>query len=63
MDQESARRYEEWFASRSGAFAFARERALLEAVIAGLPRRGQRLLEIGCGPGVVWSVLGGPGSR
>ena len=52
MDQEHARRYEEWFASRVGAFAFARERALLERLIAGWPRRGQRLLEIGCGPGL-----------
>lgn len=52
MDQESVRRYEEWFATRAGAFAFARERALLERLIAGWPRRGQRLLEIGCGPGL-----------
>jgi ubiquinone/menaquinone biosynthesis C-methylase UbiE len=52
MDQDSVRRYEEWFASRAGAFAYARERALLERLIAGWPRRGQRLLEIGCGPGL-----------
>jgi len=52
MDQEYVRRYEEWFASRAGAFAYARERALLERLIAGWPRRGQKLLEIGCGPGL-----------
>ncbi|MEW5774345.1 MAG: class I SAM-dependent methyltransferase [Thermodesulfobacteriota bacterium] len=52
MDQDSVRRYEEWFASRPGAFAFARERSLLERLIAGWPRRGQKLLEIGCGPGL-----------
>lgn len=52
MDQDGVRRYEEWFASRAGAFAFARERALLARLIAGWPRRGQRLLEIGCGPGL-----------
>lgn len=57
MDQESVRRYEEWFATRAGAFAFARERALLERLIAGWPRRGQRLLEIGCGPGVFMEVF------
>lgn len=52
MDQEAVRRYEEWFLSRAGAFAYARERSLLEGLIAGWPRRGQRLLEIGCGPGL-----------
>lgn len=56
-DKETARRYDAWFQTPPGAFALKREIRLLECMTAGWPRRGQRLLEIGCGTGVFLEVL------
>lgn len=50
-------RYDAWFATESGRFALAAEKRLLEAAVAGWPRRGQKLLEIGCGTGVFLEAL------
>ncbi|MEF2146530.1 MAG: class I SAM-dependent methyltransferase [Desulfovibrionaceae bacterium] len=43
------RRYEKWFATPEGSTALDCERRLLDLMVAGWPRRGTRLLEIGCG--------------
>jgi SAM-dependent methyltransferase len=56
-DQETARRYDAWFQTPTGLFALKREIRLLEHMTADWPRRGQRLLEIGCGTGVFLEVL------
>ncbi|NJB67966.1 SAM-dependent methyltransferase [Desulfobaculum xiamenense] len=56
-DGESVARYEEWFETREGAFAFTQERRLLERLVSAWPRRGQRLLDIGCGPGMFLKAL------
>lgn len=45
-------RYEQWFDTPHGQFALEREVQLLQAVLAGWPRRGRKLLEIGCGTGL-----------
>ena len=45
-------RYEAWFETPEGAFALARERRLIERLVSPWPRRGQTLLEVGCGPGI-----------
>lgn len=50
-DLEDLRRYERWLASPAGAFAFAQERRLFEALTACWPRRGRTFLDIGCGAG------------
>ncbi len=50
-DEESVVRYENWFASPAGQYAFHMERRLLDQLLSVWPRRGQKLLEIGCGPG------------
>lgn len=60
-DSETARRYDAWFRTPPGAFALSREIRLLERMTAGWPRRGQRLLEIGCGTGIFLDVLHGAG--
>lgn len=60
-DSDTARRYDAWFQSRAGRFALTREIRLIEHMTAGWPRRGQRLLEIGCGTGVFLEVLHGAG--
>lgn len=54
-DTEAVKRYEAWFESGPGAFAYAQERKLLARLMACWPRRGQELLEIGCGPGIFLS--------
>ncbi|QLA14722.1 class I SAM-dependent methyltransferase [Desulfolutivibrio sulfoxidireducens] len=56
-DTDTARRYDAWFSTPGGAFALGREIRLLERMTAGWPRRGQRLLEIGCGTGIFLEVL------
>jgi SAM-dependent methyltransferase len=50
-DRHDLERYERWLASPRGAYALACECRLLESLMAGWPRRGRTLLEIGCGPG------------
>lgn len=57
LDDKFVERYLEWFATRAGAFAFAQEKRLLEAMVSGWPRRGHSLLEVGCGPGLFLEVL------
>lgn len=56
-DQETAKRYEAWFQTPSGLFALKREIRLLEQMTADWPRRGQRLVEIGCGTGIFLESL------
>lgn len=50
-------RYEKWFDSPAGQFALEAEARLLQAMLAGWPRRGHRLLEIGCGTGLFLEIL------
>jgi len=50
-------RYERWFESPQGQFALEREAQLLQSVLAGWPRRGRKLLEIGCGTGLFLEQL------
>lgn len=56
-DRETARRYDAWFQTPTGNFALRRQIRLLEHMTADWPRRGQRLLEIGCGTGVFLEVM------
>ncbi|MBF0480758.1 MAG: class I SAM-dependent methyltransferase [Desulfovibrionaceae bacterium] len=56
-DATDARRYEQWFETAEGCFAFAQEVRLIESMMSSWPRRGQRLLDIGCGPGIFANVL------
>jgi len=51
FDENLARRYEAWFKTESGQVALRCEKALVEYLISPWPRRNQRLLEVGCGPG------------
>ncbi|EPR43931.1 Methyltransferase type 11 [Desulfovibrio sp. X2] len=51
-DETAVRRYESWFRTPQGRVAFEREKALLASMLSPWPRRGQRLLEVGCGPGL-----------
>ncbi|MGE4297470.1 MAG: class I SAM-dependent methyltransferase [Desulfovibrionaceae bacterium] len=51
-DETAIRRYEAWYTTPTGRFAFTRERTLLERLVAEWPRRDQRFLEIGCGSGL-----------
>ncbi|QGY39159.1 methyltransferase domain-containing protein [Pseudodesulfovibrio cashew] len=50
-------RYEKWFETPEGTFALEREMQLLQSVLAGWPRRGHKLLEIGCGTGLFLETL------
>lgn len=50
-------RYEKWFDTTKGGFALDCETRLLQSVIAGWPRRGRKLLELGCGTGLFLEVL------
>lgn len=52
-DREAVASYEEWFETAEGAFAFSQERRLVERLVSAWPRRGQRLLDVGCGPGMM----------
>ena len=56
-DMAAARRYDAWFQTPTGSFALKQEIRLLERMTAAWPRRGQRLLEIGCGTGIFLEVL------
>lgn len=49
--------YERWFDSPEGQFALDREIQLLQSVLAGWPRRGHKLLDIGCGTGLFLEIL------
>lgn len=51
-DNDTAARYEGWFRTRAGHFAFLAEKRLLNRLISGWPRRSQSLLEVGCGTGM-----------
>ncbi|QJT10043.1 class I SAM-dependent methyltransferase [Oceanidesulfovibrio marinus] len=46
------RRYLAWFETPRGRFAVSQEMRLLDYLVSGWPRRNQKLLEVGCGPGV-----------
>ncbi|WP_029896269.1 class I SAM-dependent methyltransferase [Desulfohalovibrio reitneri] len=50
-------RYQDWYETPQGLFAYGRERALLGHMLSAWRRRGRRLLEIGCGPGVFLHFL------
>ncbi|CCH49260.1 class I SAM-dependent methyltransferase [Pseudodesulfovibrio piezophilus] len=50
-------KYEQWFDTPQGQFALEREVQLLQSVVAGWPRRGRKLLEIGCGTGLFLEML------
>lgn len=51
-DGAAVDRYEAWYETREGAFALSRERRLIEHLVSPWPRRGQKLLEVGCGTGI-----------
>lgn len=52
-----AHKYEEWFNTPAGHVALDCEAWLLQAVVAGWPRRGKKLLEVGCGTGIFLEML------
>ncbi len=56
-DAEAVKRYERWFTTPSGQFAFERELKLYRHMVAGWTRRGHSLLDIGCGPGIFLQVF------
>jgi ubiquinone/menaquinone biosynthesis C-methylase UbiE len=51
-DKNAVQRYERWFTTPSGRFALERELKLYRHMVAGWRRRGHKLLDIGCGPGI-----------
>ncbi len=51
-DAKAVERYESWFLTRAGSFAYMAEKRLISCMISGWPRRGHSLLEIGCGTGL-----------
>lgn len=53
----NAERYETWFDSPEGHVALSREAMLLETMLKGWPRRGKRVLEVGCGTGIFLEKL------
>lgn len=50
-NHENYRDFESWVKSGAGEFAVEQKRALVEQLIAGWPRRGRNILEVGCGVG------------
>lgn len=56
-DKAAARRYERWYETVEGGFALDRENKLLRRMVSNWPRRGQKLLEIGCGTGLFLHVF------
>lgn len=57
FDDTSVARYEAWFKSPAGAFALRAQLRMLEGLLSPWPRRGQKLLDIGCGPGLFLQAL------
>lgn len=49
--------YSEWYLTPQGSVALAAQQALLRGLIACWPRRGHRLLQIGCGAGIFLEIL------
>lgn len=49
FDEEIARNYDLWFQTPQGRYIDKREKDLIRDLV--LPRRGERLLEVGCGTG------------
>jgi SAM-dependent methyltransferase len=47
-----AEKYDSWFGTEAGRFALSREQLLIGSIIAEWPRRGRRLLEMGCNTGL-----------
>lgn len=50
FDEEMAKNYDLWFQTPQGRYIDKREKSLILDLIA--PRRGERLLDVGCGTGV-----------
>jgi len=48
---------ETWYATPDGAFALSRKRELFRRLASGWPRRGRKLLQIGCGSGMFLGML------
>lgn len=51
-DAAAVKRYEQWFETPYGSFALKAEYRLISYLISSWPRRGKKLLEIGCGPAI-----------
>lgn len=49
FDEETAKNYDEWLKTPQGRYIDKREKALILDLIA--PRRGEKLLDVGCGTG------------
>lgn len=49
--------YSEWYLTPQGGLALDAQQALLRRMIASWPRRGHRLLELGCGEGIFLESL------
>jgi ubiquinone/menaquinone biosynthesis C-methylase UbiE len=49
FDEEIARNYDSWFQTPQGRYIDKREKDLILELVA--PRRGERLLDVGCGTG------------
>ena len=49
--EKIARKYDNWFETEAGQFAFAQEKRLIQHLVSSWPRRRQSLLDIGCGTG------------
>lgn len=54
---EVARRLHQWYATPQGAFALQREYRMFQSLISDWPRRGLKLLHVGCGTGVFLEML------
>ena len=50
-------KYDAWFDTGKGRFALDQERRLLDAMLAGWPRRGRKMLDVGCGTGIFMEML------
>lgn len=51
-DKTAALQYDQWAESSTGSFALRQQEKLLLGMLAGWPRRRQKLLDIGCGTGI-----------
>lgn len=54
---ETVRQYIDWLATPRGTFAFERQVHLVERMTAHWPRRGRRLLDVGCGLGIFLPIF------